>query len=258
MSEGTRSSSAPTWYEERLSIDADARQVAEQLLGPEKAVFTEAMSLLEGILSTALGDGVYEPEAKLKMGVVNLGYGLLWSAWTEAAAGRYSAATNHWRSIEEAPQYLKALSISADARDQFARGQLKMKAVKTIIRNALEKEAAGAGENWLAGISYQKQIQGLSHVTRTSTETMLPAISDGNGRRAIVRFGGGFHSELVLRRIAAVLADMALSLLAATVFAFKNIEAVALVWEKEAKPLIERSRQTLRLLAKDIQVEVDP
>ena len=244
------------WYYERLSDDAKAKAIAEEIYGVERQIFSEALGRLQDVLEQALGDGMSDELEMGKLAIANHAFGLLWSAWSEASAGRYSAATHHWRSIEEAPQYLKALTVEPTALERFRKGQLRISEINRIIKRALEAEKRGAGEEWSGHRGYHSHVQPLSHISRETTEGTLPLLWDDKGPRAVIKFGGGLHYDLHLRRIACALTDLALSLLTASIFAFKDNSEIGELWT-ETRDFIDQGQGKLRGVAKELHVEVD-
>ena len=231
--------------------------MAETIYGREREIFSDSMMLIEEALNLAIGDGTTDSLRKRKLSVANHAFSLLWSAWSETGAGRYTAATNHFRSIEESPQYLKALTVRPDLAQKMNDRHVTMTEVKRIVRDALESERPGAGKAWLSSIGYQKDMQVLSHVTREATEATLPIVWDRAGPHAIVRFGGGFHDDTTLRRLSAALADDSLSLLACVLFAFRDLDGIEEMWDRRVKGFIVRAKDELVAIAANLGIEVE-
>ncbi len=246
-----------SWYEMQRQRDEEALVLSESVWGAEKEVFSNSMGIVSRFLESILEPGtINDLVVKSKLAIATHAFNLLWSSWNEASVGRYGAATDHWRSIEESPHFLKALQINpALAQDLRLNRMDKNTAVKTI-RKALNAEKPGAGQDFLQSLDYHKELQRFSHVTQVSTQATLPIYVDAEGARVLVKPGGGVISEESLRQVGVYLAEAAMNLASSTAFAFQEVEDVSRLWESEGRSLIEEGRPALDAVAKELGLEV--
>jgi hypothetical protein len=133
------------WYAERKARDAAFEEQNEALLGRERQVFLGAISACRGALDAAFVDGpMNDLDAKAKIVVAELAYEMLWSAWREMLAGRYGSSISHWRSISEAPEILRALTVRPDLAQVWFKNQLKIEKARRAVRDALKDQGHAA------------------------------------------------------------------------------------------------------------------
>lgn len=246
-----------TWYEMQRQRDEEALALSEPLWGPEKEVFSNAMGIVSKFLDSILEPcSVNDFVVKSKLAIATHAFDLLWSSWNEASVGRYGAATDHWRSIEESPDFLKALQINPALAQELRLNRMDKDTAVRTIRKALDAEKPGAGQDFFQSLDYRKVLQRFSHVTYVSTLGTLPIYEDEEGARVLVKPGGGVISEESLRRIGVYLAEAAMNLVSSTAFAFQDVEDVSRLWECEGRSLIEESRPTLAAVAKELGLKV--
>ena len=100
------------WYDSMKVGDGENSSQSTTWLGPERGVFLQAMANIMAIMQGVFESGpVDDAVLKAKLAIANRGFDLLWSAWHEMLAGRYNSATEHWRSLYETPDFLKALQV---------------------------------------------------------------------------------------------------------------------------------------------------
>ena len=245
------------WYEMQRQRDEEALALSESIWGPEKEVFSNSMGIVSQFLDSILEPGsVSDLVVKSKLAIATHAFNLLWSSWSEASVGRYGAATDHWRSIEESPHFLKALQINPALAPKLLLNRMDKKTAVKTIRKALDAEKPGAGRDFLQSLDYHKELQTFSHVTHVSTQGTLPIYVDEEGAHVLVKPGGGVISEESLRRIGIYLVEAAMNLVSSTAFAFQEVEDVSRLWESEGRSLIEEGRATLAAVANELGVEV--
>ncbi len=217
------------WYGRQRDGDRHARERSDSIMGPEKDIFLDAMHLLVSHFDAALTSDKFDILVddlafKRKVSLVHYGFNLLWSAWDEALAGRYQAAADHWRSIDECPDFITALEINPRLADEMTDArEIKIRTVRKTIQRALNESEPGSGTDLLRQQQkLQKDLQPLSHVSVQSLGQYLPVNDVGPERRSIVRLGG-VVSQLTLRLVAIHLASAASALLTATLFGFQTV-----------------------------------
>lgn len=222
------------WYERQKADDHRSRDRSESLLGLERAIFAEAMNLIVRLIDAVLTadtaqDRLADLAFKHKIALVNYGFNLLWSAWNEALAGRYHTATDHFRSIEECPDYLTALWLDPQLSDKWTDvRRLEINKARETIKKSLDMPRKGAGADLLKQMQdLAKSRHPLSHVSVQSLSQYLPAIEKDGKRWLVVRLGGAV-SRLTLRIVAIQVATSALELLSAALLAFDEILEIEL------------------------------
>ena len=236
------------WYGLQAQRDQGSKALSESLLGPEKLLFAEAMGLVLSCLDAvfACEQQINDLVIKRKISVVHHAFNLLCSAWGETLAGRYSAAADHFRSIEESPDFLYALDINPQLADERT---IKIETARRTIRDELARLDKGQAHERLAEMQKAaKKIEPFSHISVKSLGGSLPVSEKVGKKAAVVRLGGAV-SEFTLRILATQLALSALSLLVAVVFSFRGIvEVDELLW----KGLVDRGEQWISRLGKEL------
>jgi len=246
-----------SWYDIQRQRDDEALVLSESLWGAEKEVFSNSMDIVSRFLDSILEPGtINDLVVKTKLAIATYAFDLHWSSWNEASVGRYGAATDHWRSIEESPHFLKALQLNPALAQMLRLNRMDRNTAVKTIRKALDAEKPGAGKDFLQSLDYHKEIQRFSHVSQVSTQATLPIYEDAEGARVLVKPGGGVISEESLRRIGIYLAEAAMNLVSSVAFAFQEVEDVSRLWESEGRSLIEEGGLTLTAVAKELGVEV--
>src|SRR5438128_2141028 len=109
---------AARWYEEQKERDAKARNLSESMLGPETVVFSQAMEQIARCLDIVFAsDQINDLVIKRQIGHAQLAFNLLLAAWDQMLAGRYNAASQLERTIDELSDFLQALFIKPDLVD---------------------------------------------------------------------------------------------------------------------------------------------
>jgi hypothetical protein len=182
-----------------------------------------------------------------KLAVANHAFNLLWSAWDEALAGRYDAATDHWRSIDETPDFLEALSVNPALADEMGKVKVDVETVRRTITKELNRLMPGEGKRWLnAKQQGDKGLQPLAHVTVEGTSMALAIVVKDGTKTGILRPGGGFVAWLTLRLIAIHLVSASISLLHQMAYAFQDIPEVGSLWESTGRHVVEQTAATLQ------------
>ncbi len=239
-------------YESRLTRqrerDLASRQESESLLGREVGIFRESMGLIislwdEVLSADSIDERLKDLTLKHRLAVLHYGFNLLWAAWEEALAGRYQTATDHFRSIEECPDFLLALwlkpELSNDWTDQTS---LNAKTVRRTIAAALKQP--GAGSDMLRSMRIAARgVQAFSHVSVQSLGQALPLKEEG-GMRLLVRLGGEV-SPISLTLVAAQIVNSTLQLLGAALLAFDDVLKLDSELLKGAFRRIAEHRDTL-------------
>jgi hypothetical protein len=217
------------WYDRQKARDGESTELSESLLGSEKAIFVQTMSLLALLYDSAItadkGRELLDDLAfKRKISLVHYGFNLLWSAWTEALAGRYHTATDHWRSIDESGDYLLALEFNPQLAEEMTDiKQIKIKPVRQAIKRGLSRGGAPGNRDLLKRMQDVHQyLDHLSHITVESLGQYLPVKETGGQLTSVVRPGGAV-SQLILRHVAIHLAMSALKLLMDAMHSFEAV-----------------------------------
>lgn len=220
------------WYEGQRRRDAESRKLSESLLGPEQAVFSKAMELMARCLDTVFAsDQINDPVIKRQIGYAQLAFNLLWAAWDQMLAGRYNAASQLERTIDELSDFLQALFINPDLADETPAGKLDVDKARRAIRDALDRRQPGTGKRWLAERRrVAKSFQPFSHVSPEAI-ARVPVAVEGGRKYAMVSLGGAV-AEPTLRLFAVNLASTAMILMPAAVLAFVDIPGVESLWER--------------------------
>ncbi len=252
----TRLNSASIWYRLQKRSDAQSRTASESLLGPEREVFAEAMALTEECLHSV---GATAPIADLvtmrKISLANHGFNLLWSAWDQALAGRYDAAANHQRSINEIPDFLGALLANPGLADEM--GEIDVHTARRAMKNALEMGRPGTGKEWLRLKQREhKANQPLSHISLDAVNRGL-AVYTHEGKKIMALRPGGLVAELNLKLTAIPLAASAVELFAAVAMALYDVSTVAALWGDRGHDFFGEVTATLKqeLQAIDVPTE---
>ncbi len=201
------------------------------------------MSLAEECLRALLSRGLIGDQAtQAKMVVANHAFNLLCSAWEDNLVGRHDSATNHWRSITEAPRFLLALGLNPSlASAMMTQGGLKIEtAIRTIHREFAKGKYPEGDIAWVEGMKEElDMVQPFSHIHPRAISASLPVQHDGESRIWTV-VPGGSVSELNLLDIALYLADAAISLVGGILFAFQ--EGDDLQWVDRSE-VVEKLRE---------------
>ena len=236
------------WYQAQKERDQQARELSESVLGPLEEAFADVMDLIARCFDAALSVGtINDLTTRRKVAVANHAFNLLWSAWDEALAGRYDAATDHWRSIDEAPDFLLALSVNPTLADDMGQTKIDIDTARRTIAKGMNRLKPGEGKRWLE-LRQQgaKGLQPLAHVTVEATSMALAVTMKEGKKTAILRPGGGFVAKLTLRPIAIYLVSGAISLLHGMAFAFQHIEEVDNLWETTGRDVAEKTTTTVK------------
>ncbi len=244
------------WYDRQNQRDRESCDKSEALLGPEQAIFHEAMSLLLGLSDAVIGaDDINERlksvNFKHKVAVVRYGYNLLWAAWKEALAGRYQTATDHLRSIDECPDFLLALWLDpALSEDWTDKRPLDIDTViRRTIRRGLDTPKTSAGTDFVKRMrEAAKDVQPLSHVSVQSLGKFLPLVERHGQRVKLVRLGGAV-SETTLRLVCNQLAGSATYLLGVALVAFEDF---GVEWEL-SEAATKRGNEYQRILTEQLK-----
>ena len=250
-------SAGQAWYMMQKQRDIEAAVVSETALGAEISVFVHSMALLSQMIDAAFGGGLaHDLPTKMKIGVANHAFNLIWSAWGNVLAGRYDAATDHWRSIDESPDFLGALSLKPVLAKDFLEGRVRLKAARKVIKDERNRLKQGAGDQWVKNQEWRHIFNRFAHVDSPGVTALLPISIEGGDPSVLVRPGGGVIHQWNLRASALCLADVALSLLFWVAYAFQEVEEVSQIWETTAREFNLRNRSILVECAKEIGVEV--
>lgn len=217
------------WYDHQKARDRESREHSESLLGPERTIFVQTMSLLALLYDSAItadkGRELMEDLAfKRKISLLHYGINLLWSAWDEALAGRYHTATDHWRSMDESTDYLLALEFNPRLAEEMTDiKQIKIKTVRQAIKRGLSKGGALGNRDLLNRMQDAHQhLDHLSHITVQSLGQYLP-VKDIEGQWSSVVRPGGAVSQIVLRHVAIQLTLSAFKLLMDAMLSFHAV-----------------------------------
>jgi hypothetical protein len=254
------------WYDRQNQRDRDSCEKSEALLGPEQAIFHEAMSLLLGLSDAVVGaddasERLESVNFQHKVAVVHYGYNLLWAAWREALAGRYQTATDHLRSIQECPEFLLALSLNPALSEDWTDN--RPLDIGTDIRRTIRREfdtlGASAGADLVKRMrGAAKDVQSLSHVSIQSLRKFLPLVERHGQRVLLVRLGGAV-SETTLRRACSQLASSAVYILGIALVVFKGVVVGRELSEAVTAKTIEYQRvltEQLKTIAGESSAEV--
>jgi len=248
--------SSQAWYMIQKQRDIEATVISETALGAEKGVFVGSMALLARMLDAAFAEGlVHDLPTKVKIGVANHAFNLMWSAWINALAGRYDAAADHWRSIDESPDFLAALHLKPALAQDFLEGQVRLKMARKTIKDELNRLNEGAGEQWLGQQKWRHIYNRFAHIDSPGVTGLLPISTEGVEPSVLVRPGGGVIHRWNLRAAALGLAESALNLLFWVAFAFQHVDEANQIWEGEAREFNLDNRSILAECAKEIGVE---
>ena len=217
----------------------ESKHLSESLLGPEKQIFAETMELIARYLHDAVGtDRVDDLPTKRKVQVGTFGFNLLWTAWTEALAGRYDAASHLRRSIGEAPLYLWAIDSNPHLADEIGRRQIKVETIRRQIKKDLANLPGYAARSWIQ--EEGKNDQPYSHVTVDAMNMALAVAIEDERKVATLRPGGAV-SVLILRPLALELSSCALMLLGVLPLAFRHVDAVLNHWDQRGRQFVEQA-----------------
>jgi len=217
------------WYESQRKRDSDAIASSESALGPEASVFADAMSVIARCLDAVFAsDSIDNLVVKRKISVAHYAFNLLWSAWNEALAGRYQTATDHFRSIDEAPDFLTALHVDPALANELGAAQrsVKVERARRAVKDALRRvNQSKAGEWEATRLKQAKRVEPLSHVSVEALGQYLPVVTKDGQTLAVVR-PGGMASNTTGRVVAIQLALHALQLLLSVTNAFIDVAGV--------------------------------
>lgn len=236
---------AMQWYEHQKRYDTEARIASEAVLGRELHVFVTAMEVTARSLDLARESG---PEAdialKRKIGLATNAFNLLWSAWDAALAGRYSAAANHWRSIDETCDLLRAIELEPAFADRMGGNKAYVRSARRIIRDGMARNIGG-GREWLQSRqSTAKILQPFSHVSVEATGMAL-GLAEHEGRKVGVLRPGGVPARKSLKLHASCLASDAVRLALAVTSSLTEVTTVQTVYEEEVPNLVSWANTTL-------------
>jgi hypothetical protein len=252
-----RDEEGASWYMMRKELDREAVEASEGLLGVEREVFIQSMALLAEMLNAAFAGGlVRDLPTKMKIGVANHAFNLMWSAWQNALTGRYDAATDHWRSIDESPDFLAALQVNPSLAKEMLAGKVKIKTARTTIAKEINRLKAGEGNRWYERQKWRGIHNRFAHVDAPGTTAALPISSEGAEPSVLVRPGGGVIHPRNLRMMALYLAEVATNFTWWVTFAFQDINEVCEIWETRGREFNQRGHSILKDCASAIGVEV--
>jgi len=232
------------WYEEQRRRDAESRALSESLLGMERQVFEEAMALMAECLdAVSASDWPDSLSTRRKIQYACHAFNLLWSAWDLMLAGRYGAARQLERSINESADFLEGLYIDPDLADRIPAGTKDLDTVRRTVQKALNRRGTGTGTEWLRQRQeWDKMFQASAHVSGEATSLLAVEVR-GTAKTAYVR-PRGVVAEPTLRLTANGLAAAADALLPAMVLAFTEVPDVNDLWER-LPSMCERHRSVL-------------
>ena len=239
------------WYERQRQRDVEARELSQSLLGPEAKIFADAMSVIASCLDAVFAtDRLDDLVVKRKISVAHYAFNLLCSSWDEALAGRYQTATDHFRSIDEAPDFLTALDVDPSLADQMGdRRSIKVERARRAVQAALKRADPGrANERQDARTAYAKSLEPLSHISIEALGQYLPVLERDGQTLAVVRPGGAV-SRSTLRPVAIHLALSALSLLLAVTNAFYDVTGIQ---HSDWKAVAEKSGDLVNALGNEL------
>jgi hypothetical protein len=225
-----------TWYEAALTREGARRDAARSILGDEQLVFAWAIERIAAILdAVCAGRSISDKPTKAKLAIAHGAYSLLWSAWLEALSGRLGAALDHWRSIGESPDFMKAIHAFPDLGIAFFDGRLRPKAVRQRLREirAREESKASASSWHTSRSAEEKMVESFSHVTANSMIVTMPLeFSSDDGPLAYVREG---FDATAKRAVFQYLAAQAMVVHWTCVEVFADRTAIAALCTDEAK-----------------------
>jgi len=141
-------------------------------------------------------------------------------------AGRYDAAAQLERPINESADFLMALYANPNLADEIPATTKDVYKARRTIRDFLDRGGKGAGTEWLRRREREaKSDQPFGHVSHQTT-TRLPVTVEEGTKVAFVR-PGGFVAEPTLRIDACGLAAAAGAMMPTFVVAFSDIAEVA-------------------------------
>lgn len=240
-------SEALDWYGEQMRADANARSASEGLLGPEGAIFAKAMAQIAECLDYAVTvDPIDDMRTKRKVALATHTFNLIWASWNEALTGRYAIAVSHFRSIEEAPDFLMALDANPGLADAMGQSPIKIETAWRALRKDLDKLGDGKGKQWFTWRQERaKGTQSLAHVSPEVINQSLAIRIEDNKKIATLRLGG-VVSRLNLRPLAMTIAGSAVTFLATVVVAFHTTPRVYHLWTSRGLEFAEQSLAALR------------
>lgn len=247
--------SGADWYEMQSTRDSQAAERSPRILGREGDVFVDAMALVYEMLKSVFAEGeIHDLPSKMKIGVANHAFNLLWSAWQNAMAGRNDACVDHWRSIDESPEFLAALQVNPRLARPMMDGKLKYKtALRTVIRER-NRLQTGDGDRWAEEQKWRQVRHRFAHVDPVATMAALPIALEGSDASALVEPGGGVVEPRGLRRMCLYLAEAAVSLIWWVNFAFQDTSKVSEIWETKGREYNLRAHSILKVCGAEIGV----
>ena len=249
--------SGQAWYMIQKQRDIEAAVQTEGAMGREKGIFIQSMALLTDMLNAAFDGGLIEDlPGKVKIAVANHAFNLLWSAWQSTLAGRYDSATNHWRSIDESPDFLAALQINPSLAKEMSAGKVTVETARRTMRSERERLKPGDGKKWLDQQKWRDVHNKFAHITFPSVAGLLPISIKQDGSSILVKPGGGVLYRWNLRAIGLYLAEAALNLTFWVAFAFQDVDEVERLWETSGRELNVASRPMLEECAGEIGIGV--
>lgn len=141
------------WWKSKENIADACAQLFDLYLGREGEAFGRCMSFLNRCLdSDQLLTSIRSPELRVALAILGQSYQYLLSVWQDLSEGRLASATDHWRSLAEAPDYILATSLNEDFAREWAdpkrQTTLKPERARRIVRKELNKRQAGKGDEW--------------------------------------------------------------------------------------------------------------
>ena len=222
------------WYEHQKQFDTLARASSEGLIEKEQRVFADGMSSIANCFDSAIELQPIPNDlvTKRKLGLISHGFNLLWSAWDAVLAGRCDAAVNHWRSIEEIPDFLLSLVAEPSCAERWAEPEWNVAAARRVVRKGLESEMSGTGKEWLKRRQRAaKSVQALSHVS-IQAQGMGLGIGTSDGVKIGVLKPGGAPSLPMLVNASRYLAISAADLAMSVSFSLSRVPGLAAMWDE--------------------------
>ena len=234
------------WYRNQQRFDKQARASSEHVLGPEREAFAEAMAVVATCLDTVRASRAADLPTKRKIALTTHAFNLLWSAWDAALAGRYDAAANHWRSINETSDLLLALFVDPSFADRMRGRKEDVRSARRVIRDGSKKLGANDAKQWLT--QRQRTIKSLNPFSHVSFEATGMALGIGiqDGKKIGVLRPGGVPAKPTLKLSAGHLAYDAVDLSAVTSHAFGGIVGINERWRTRVRVFGEEAIAAVR------------
>jgi hypothetical protein len=158
------------WYETQQRMDSERRAVSLSVVQEAQSIYSTVMGWLHERLREAVGEEpITDAALQAKLITANHAFNLICSAWEDVLSGRYEAATDHWRSVIEAPKFLLALRLNPQLASEMFKGRVSIhKAIQTIeqgLAQELRLPDKKLTAKWVANFRREtKNVQGFSHV----------------------------------------------------------------------------------------------